>query len=1032
MRFEVLGHVRVLRDGEDLAISGLRRLQLLGLLLAHPKATLSPEWLADALWGDDGTRAGPRLHVLVHKVRQLLGEADRLRLEAGGYRLDVGPDEVDAQQFEAIVGRASGTDDPDRRVDLLRSGLAIWRGPAYDGLDLPQLSGEIQRLDERRLDAMEELFRAELARGRHREIVAELTELTRRHPLRESLYVLLMTALHQAGRRADALAVYRAARRGLVDELGVEPGAELRRVERQVLAGEEPASPETRATPSRRPAQLPPVVPDFVGRGAELADLDQLEHRDDLDHRDDDPTPRTRVAVVAGTAGVGKTTLAVRWAHRSRERFPDGQLYVDLRGYGPDRPLSAAEVLSGFLRALGVHPSALPEEVTELAARFRTETDGARLLLVLDNAATVDQVRPLLPGSDSCFVLVTSRDRLPGLVTMAGAHRIDLDRLTTGEARSLLRRVCAPADERNTDLVVERCARLPLAIRIVADLLRSGEGAEDVLRQLDDERQRLDLLDTGDAHSSIRSVLSWSYQQLGPDAARLFRCFGLRPGPDIDVHGLAALLGDRDLRATRRLLTTLTRAHLVEPVSTARYHQHDLLWAFASELAAEYEPEQERAAAVQRLRELYRYGAWTAADTLYPGGTNDRRRYDPPATPVPNLTSAAEAASWLDAEYANLLAAVDLGGEDRLAYTADLSAVLARHLRRRGLHADARSLHTRGLEAAKSCGNAVNEQAALFGLGHVSRLTSHFDEATDYFRTALQLARDIGYRYGEISALGGLADNLLLTGNQPEAAVRYQEVLELSRASGFRLGEVKALAGLGHSANRVRRSLEARENFRASLEHARELGHRSSELTATAGLGDAARDLGDLAGAGELYRQTLEGCRAFGHRVGAALMLERLGDLELLAGRPDAAQRLQREALSIARDVGNRGHEALIRIRLARVARANTDYGAAAEHLAAARRIADHIGVRWVRFEVLHGLGRLGSVSGDPVAAVRHHHAALGLADRPLDQARSHEALAEAYLARGETDTARHHSERARELDALVDLPEAASSELDR
>ncbi|MFE9746396.1 BTAD domain-containing putative transcriptional regulator [Saccharothrix saharensis] len=348
-----------------------------------------------------------------------------------------------------VEAGTAATRDPQRAIESLRAALALCRGTPFADLEVTALADWARRLAERRLTAVESLHEAESTCGVHQ--VGELTDLVRAHPLRERLHVLLMTALHRTGRRTEALDAYRRARHALVSELGLEPGPELRDLHRRILTDDLPAAPRA---PRRIPAQLPVDVPGFVGREAELAELDGLLSSDG-------PVP---IAAVTGTPGVGKTALAVRWAHQVRDRFPDGQLYADLRGHGPDEPLSAADVLAAFLRSSGL--DAIPDRLDERAARFRTLLDQRRMLIVLDNARSVDQVRPLLPGGSSCLVLVTSRDSLAGLVARHGAHRIPLDRLPSADAVSLLRELLgdrADAEPEALATLVERWARLLLA-----------------------------------------------------------------------------------------------------------------------------------------------------------------------------------------------------------------------------------------------------------------------------------------------------------------------------------------------------------------------------------------------------------------------------------------------------------------------------------------------------------------------------------------------------------------------------------------
>jgi hypothetical protein len=430
------------------------------------------------------------------------------------------------------------------------------------------------------------LARAELGLGNGSRAIARLTRVLQDHPLVEPVVAELMRVLSHEGRTAEALDHYTKLRRRLVEQLGVDPGPELQAIHLSILRGESdrrsPANGNpTAMAPSRLvPAQLPAGVSGFTGRDAELAQLDDVL----------DGTAESAISAVSGTAGVGKTALCLRWAHRCRDRFPDGQLYVDLRGYDPAQPLTPEQALARLLTAVGVATRDIPPDVEPMAARYRTEVDGRRMLILLDNAASEEQVRSLLPGTPSCVVVVTSRDQLAGLVAVPGAHRLDLDLLPMADAVDLLRRLIGPrveAEPAAATTLAEQCARLPLALRVAAELAisRPANALRDLVVDLGDHQRRLTLLDAGgDPRAAVAAVFSWSIRHLPPDLVRVFRLVGLHPGADFDAYSAAALAGIDPERA-RGALGLLARAHLLQRTNAGRFTAHGLLRAYATHLA---------------------------------------------------------------------------------------------------------------------------------------------------------------------------------------------------------------------------------------------------------------------------------------------------------------------------------------------------------------------------------------------------------------------------------------------------------------
>lgn len=586
MDVRILGPIELRRAGELLVPRRRLTRVLLGVLALRPNIAVPAGWLVDSLWQATAPRsAAANLRSYLAELRRLLAAPDRdgprIVSGCGRYALRISAESLDALRFEEYARegrRRLDAGDLTAALDWLNRAYGLWRGPLLDGMAVPDaVADTARRLEERRLEVLEDRIDAQLRLGRHAELVAELAGLTAVHGMRERFWRQRMLALYRCGRRAEALSAYQEVLRLVRSELDTVPDARTRRLHRQILDRDPgldaPTCGPLAAVASQTvPRQLPPDVTDFVDRAPQLALLD---------------ASGPGVWVVTGTAGVGKTGLVVRWGHRTSERFPGGCLYADLRGYGPQPPVPPERVLRGFLRTLGADSSRPSDDLADLAATYRTLLAGRRTLVVLDNAATADQVRPLLPGG-ACTTLVTSRDDLAGLVARDGARRMVLEPLSSSAALTLLRALVGERVDQEPDaaeLLAEQCVRLPLMLRIAAERAVGEPGSRlgDLTSELADRRRMLDALDAGgDPQTAARAVLSWSYRALPTAAARLFRLLGPYPSRDIDATDAAVLAGTTPERAAS-LLRTLAHAHLIEPLGGGRYALHDLLRAYAWE-----------------------------------------------------------------------------------------------------------------------------------------------------------------------------------------------------------------------------------------------------------------------------------------------------------------------------------------------------------------------------------------------------------------------------------------------------------------
>jgi DNA-binding SARP family transcriptional activator/Flp pilus assembly protein TadD len=1010
--FCLLGPLLVRRNGVMVPVpAGLQRALLAALLLrAGQRAGLDE--LAEALWG-------PRLpgswrvslRSCVTRLRRTLGDdlGARIVAEADGYRLNLEPGELDLARFEAALedGREAAASGAWAQAAAgLAAGLALWRGQPLTGVWSETLAArERPRLAELRLQGLEARIDADLHLGRHGDVIPELRGLCTAEPLRQDPRGLLMVALFRDGQQDAALAVYADIRGALARERGAEPGAALQTLHRQVLAGDPAASwppgpaaagqaghagpAAGAASPAR---QLPSAAAGFAGRDAELARLTRL-----LDESRDGGCTAI-ISAIAGTAGVGKTALAVRWAHQVAARFPDGQLYVNLRGYDPGRPVDPADALAGFLRALGVPGPDVPPELDERAARFRSLVAGRRLLVVLDNAGDAEQVRPLLPGSAGCVTVVTSRDSLAGLVAREGAARVDLDLLPLAESAGLLRDLIgdrARADPAAAEALAQQCARLPLALRVAAELAisRPSVALADLTAELADQQARLDRLDaSGDPRTAVRSVFSWSCRQLDAATARAFRLAGLHPGPDLEPYAVAALAGGT-VEQAGEVLGQLARAQLVQEAGhgsgPGRYGLHDLLRAYARELAHAQDSPLQRRAALTRLLDHYLSTAAAAVDTLSPADQHRRPRVLVAAAPAPQVDTPETARAWLDAQRPCLIAAAAYAAENGWAtHAIRLAGVLWRYLAT-GTHLpESVTILTCARSAAAASGDRAAEAEALTNLGITDARVGRFLPAVGRFRQALAFYEDAGDQPGRARALHNLGIVLIQEGRYQDAVGYIRDALEGFRAVGDRLGTLRALGNLGAIDYAQGRYQEAALHIREAVALAREIG----DLT------------------GEIYAMAM-------------------GDVEVRLGRLDRAVLHYRAGLATAREIGDRMFEGYALLGLGEVAWRENRFADATSHYHQCLAIFREVNVQAGEAEAHNGLGCAALAAGRPAQARAEHATALLLAAQIGDrkeQARAHDGLARACEAAGEHAKARQHLDEA--LTRYTDLgaPEAA------
>lgn len=979
--FEVLGPVRLRTGVADIELTAMLQ-RLLGLLLARAGRPITADAIAEALWeGAPPRTARKTVQIYVHRLRRLLGDDDRIGHSETGYRLHTDPSEVDALVFEGLVDQATAArarGDLDAADGLLGQALELWRGPAFTGLrDIPEIAGGAARLDERRLTAFEDRIAVELDLGRHAELAGKLSIAIAENPYRERLRGQLMVALYRDGRQAEALEAYRQTRQLLVAEVGVEPNAELQRLHQAILRND-PGLGQTSGMRRKAASSyrfLPHDVPNFVGRQGDL---------DWLDRASLSAAPALVVTAIAGAAGIGKTALAVHWAHRVSDLFPDGQLYINLRGYDTTPPLRPLEALVYFLRCLGVPREQMPTELEEAAARYRALLVGREMLIVLDNARSADQVRPLLPGSAGSQVLITSRDRLSGLVAHDGAKRLTLGLLPDEHAVSLLRQavgdVRVDAEPDAVAGVVALCAGLPLALRIAAANLadRPALPIEVFAADLAEGSRMAALSIAGDEDRAVKAVLDHSYDALTPAAQRIFRLLGLVPGNDFTAEALAALADCPQSQASSTL-DTLVSAHLVEHPAPRRYALHDLVREYARNRAAK-----EPIAALNRLLRYLRDMAVVANSYIISSGPAKQ-----PSSLVPQLRSAAEAMAWFEAERASLTAAVSAAARAGLGELAcEIAGPMAHFFHFGSYIGDWISTFEVAFAAVEHLGETQAKYFVLNSLGNAYNRASRFEEAASALQRAIDGRETLDDQRGAGSSRFNLASVYERLGRYEEALVLHESALATFRKVEDTDYEALVLgAGLSNVYQRMGLWDKALDCLLQALVMVREMGSPFSIIRTLNNLGWTYRKMGKLALAQQHLNEGLELAREVGDRYTEPLLLAGLADVQQDLGRIEQAIELRTEAHRLML-ISSRQHESDSLNGLGDLYTAAGMTGEALKHYESALALATERGEHHQRGRALMGIGKL-------TASRQHLELAIAVLEpiAPIDAERARQIL---------------------------------------
>ena len=935
MQFGVLGPLQVIAGDSAVPEPALaaRLRTLLAVLLWRPNQPVPIDEIAELVWdGTPPSGARESTRALVMRLRKRLDEraAARIVTRAPGYSIEVSGDELDASRFETLTQEAGAAVHAGRWAQAARTAaqaLDLWRGAALADIGSQLLQDHwVPHLDRLRVQALDWRIEADLHEGRHGQLIPELADATALHPLHERFHGQLMLALVRSGQQAEALAAYEQARGILDRELGVGPSAELRRLHERILARD--ASLTTAPAPAQAepgagglvlgvPRQLPAAVTWFTGRKGELAELTQM-----LERAGSGVPGTVVISAIGGTPGVGKTTLAVHWAHQVAARFADGQLYVNLRGFDRlDAPVTPAEAIREFLDALGVTPDRIPPSLEAQAGLYRSLLSGKQALIVLDNARDEDQVRPLLPGSPGCVVFVTSRNQLTGLAASNGASLITLDVLTAAEARQMLTARLgasrAAAEPAAVAEIADLCGHLPLALAVAAAraVARPKLPLVVLAAELRDASDRLSALEVADVTASVRSVFSWSYQQLSPAAAGMFRLLGLHPGPEITVAAAASLAAGGVAQA-RRALAELTGAHLLAEHAPDRYLCHDLLHAYASDQAAATDSEPDRQAATSRLLDYYLHTAHVAALAISPS-------CKPLALPPPRAGAAVEqhaddrqAIAWMEAEQDVLIALAALAAEAESPHSWQIPWTMTEFLDRRGRWNEMVALLHTALAAATKLGAATGQVTAHHRIAFACARLEHYDHARAHLTASVQICRQVGDQAGEAGAYQILSYVADCQGQHADALGYGEKALRICEATGNIGAQAVSLNDVGWCHAQLGDYPQAESFCQRALVAWHQFGDIKGEALTLDTLGYIAHCLGRHAEAVGHYRRALSLFAELNVPVTEAEILNRIGDTHHAAGELREARLAWHQALAIHDKLGHPGADK-VRAKLA-------------------------------------------------------------------------------------------------------------------
>jgi DNA-binding SARP family transcriptional activator len=1029
MEFRVLGPIELWSADQREDLGSARARSILAILLLTPRTIVPADTLIDRLWD---TRPPPKaresLSVYITRLRaslrQAVGDSVQLAGRAGGYVLDVDPEAVDVHRFRRLRRQAdavAASGDHENAVAMLREADGLCRGQALAGIRGDWMARMRDSLEEERRAAIVERVGCELQLGRHADLVGELRHLLAEYPLDETLVAHQMTALYRSGRPADALSLYRETRTCLVDEQGTEPGPVLSELHQRILS----CDPDLAVGPSGQhpgvapPDTLPLETSEFVGRHEQLALLGG--------------TPG--IAIIEGMPGVGKTALAIRAARLVSRQFPDGTLFLNLHSHDPgSSPLGPAEALRRLLQMLAVPAAQIPDTIGERAALWRAHLGRCRAVVILDDAAGHDQIRPLLPVTGRCLILITTRRRLP---RSPGARTLTLDVLSADEAITLFRQIAGESRAGDADKVaaaVDLCGRLPLAVQIAASrVARDGApGLEVLIEEL--SQSPASLGGSGAASLEVLAAFDLSYRALEPDYQQFFRRLGVSPCARLSLPAAAAL-GGCTLAEAEKALVTLLDGHLLARAPHGQFRFHDLIRDYAAVRAARDDPEAERRQAFSRLLDYYLHTADQADRVLH----RFRRRTPVQVTQVPTASPALgtqeDAAGWLESEWRNILqAARHAGQREWKQKCADLIHVLADFVEIKAHWDEAIAAHTLALQAGRDLADPARIAQASVALSAVLQQTGRHEAALPPAEEAAAIYRSLADWRGEAEALDliGLAHQR--TARSREALAYFREAQILYRAAEDPRGVANALSHSGIACWHLGRGTEARARMSEALSLYREVGDRRGEAKALNNLGKIHLYNGHHREALDAYQESL---RIFGEIGGAqneAILYKNIGSVHHYKGSYTEALAACRRALSINREIGDLANEADALNEIGAIYQSAACYDEALIHHQKARLIAGKIGNLSQQLIALRRIADIRRGSGRTGEALEHYHSALRLAREIGDlyeEGKVLEGIAESTLnTRGQPHAARIVFRQALDIFERLGVPEAESARI--